>query len=163
NWIFGGSDTIVCEGTSYGEHKDGSWRADVPEWGAGRWCDVFEIRDFLIQRVFIYLDPDYAGKDTDRYPWLAEKVASTPARVPPLSVPHRAPIAAGSAPRHGPGQGPALPRHPERPGRRRYWVAEHHNMPGIASAATSVVIGHLAGGTSTIRVGAGGIMLPNHA
>ena len=48
-------------------------------------------------------------------------------------------------------------------GYRRYWVAEHHNMPGIASAATSVVIGHIAGGTTTIRVGAGGIMLPNHA
>lgn len=45
----------------------------------------------------------------------------------------------------------------------RYWLAEHHNMPGIASAATSVVIGHVAGGTSTIRVGAGGVMLPNHA
>jgi hypothetical protein len=42
----------------------------VPEWGAGRWCDVFEIRDFLIQRCFIYLDPDYAGGDTARYPWL---------------------------------------------------------------------------------------------
>ena len=42
----------------------------VPEWAAGRWCDVFEIRDFLIQRCFIYLDPDYAGKDTERYPWL---------------------------------------------------------------------------------------------
>jgi luciferase family oxidoreductase group 1 len=56
-----------------------------------------------------------------------------------------------------------LARHAERLGYRRYWVAEHHNMPGIASAATSVVIGHLAGGTSTIRVGAGGIMLPNHA
>jgi hypothetical protein len=41
--------------------------------GAGRWCDVFEIRDFLIQRVFIYLDPDYAGTDTDRYPWLAAR------------------------------------------------------------------------------------------
>ncbi len=56
-----------------------------------------------------------------------------------------------------------LARHTERWGYRRYWVAEHHNMPGIASAATSVVIGHIAGGTSTIRVGAGGIMLPNHA
>jgi hypothetical protein len=71
NWIFGGSDTIVCEGTSYGEHQDGPWRAAVPEWGAGRFCDVFEIRDFLIQRCFIYIDPDYAGKDKDRYPWLA--------------------------------------------------------------------------------------------
>jgi luciferase family oxidoreductase group 1 len=56
-----------------------------------------------------------------------------------------------------------LARHAERLGYRRYWLAEHHNMPGIASAATAVVIGHVAGGTSTIRVGSGGIMLPNHA
>jgi luciferase family oxidoreductase group 1 len=56
-----------------------------------------------------------------------------------------------------------LARHAERLGFRRYWVAEHHNMPGIASAATAVVIGHIAGGTTRIRVGAGGIMLPNHA
>jgi luciferase family oxidoreductase group 1 len=56
-----------------------------------------------------------------------------------------------------------LARHAERLGYNRYWLAEHHNMPGIASAATSVVIGHVAAGTSTIRVGAGGIMLPNHA
>ena len=70
NWIFSGSDTLVAEGTSSGEHHDGSWRAGVPEWGAGRWCDVFEIRDWKIQRCFIYLDPDYAGKDTARYPWI---------------------------------------------------------------------------------------------
>jgi hypothetical protein len=75
NWIFSGGDTIVAEGTSYGEHRDGPWRAGVPEWGAGRWCDVFEIRDFKIQRVFIYLDPDYAGRDIERYPWLAEQGA----------------------------------------------------------------------------------------
>jgi luciferase family oxidoreductase group 1 len=56
-----------------------------------------------------------------------------------------------------------LARHAERLGYRRYWLAEHHNMPGIASAATAVVIAHVAGGTRTIRVGAGGIMLPNHA
>jgi luciferase family oxidoreductase group 1 len=56
-----------------------------------------------------------------------------------------------------------LARHAERWGYTRFWVAEHHNLPGVASAATSVVIGHIAGGTSTIRVGAGGIMLPNHA
>ena len=56
-----------------------------------------------------------------------------------------------------------LARHAERLGYKRYWLAEHHNMPGIASAATSVVIAHVAAGTSTIRVGAGGIMLPNHA
>ena len=74
--IFSGGDTIVAEGTSYGEHQDGAWRAGLPDWGAGRWCDVFEIRDFLIQRVFIYLDPDYAGKDTERYPWLAAKLAA---------------------------------------------------------------------------------------
>jgi hypothetical protein len=77
NWIFTGTDLFACEGTSYGEHADGSWRAGVPEWGAGRWCDVFEVRDFLIQRCFIYLDPDYAGKDTARYPWLAGKAASS--------------------------------------------------------------------------------------
>ncbi len=57
----------------------------------------------------------------------------------------------------------SLAQHAERLGYYRYWVAEHHNMPGIASAATAVVIGHIAGGTKTIRVGAGGIMLPNHA
>lgn len=56
-----------------------------------------------------------------------------------------------------------LAQHAERCGFHRYWVAEHHNMPGIASAATSVVIAHIASATSTIRVGAGGIMLPNHA
>jgi len=56
-----------------------------------------------------------------------------------------------------------LAQHAEKWGYRRYWLAEHHNMPGIASAATAVVIAHVAGGTRHIRVGAGGIMLPNHA
>jgi luciferase family oxidoreductase group 1 len=56
-----------------------------------------------------------------------------------------------------------LARHAEEWGYRRFWLAEHHNMPGIASAATSVVIGHVAGATKSIRVGAGGIMLPNHS
>jgi luciferase family oxidoreductase group 1 len=56
-----------------------------------------------------------------------------------------------------------LARHAEEWGYHRYWLAEHHNLPGIASAATSVVIGYIAGGTKRIRVGAGGIMLPNHA
>ena len=69
NWIMTGGDLFACEGRSHGEHKDGEWRAGVTH--AGRWCDVFEVRDFLIQRCFIYLDPDYAGKDTDRYPWLS--------------------------------------------------------------------------------------------
>jgi hypothetical protein len=71
NWIFSGSDLVVCEGTSHGEHADGAWRAGVPTWGAGRFCDVFEIRDWQIHRLYIYLDPDYAGRDTARYPWLA--------------------------------------------------------------------------------------------
>ena len=56
-----------------------------------------------------------------------------------------------------------LARHAEQWGYTRYWVAEHHNMPGVASAATSVVIGHIAAGTQRIRVGSGGVMLPNHA
>lgn len=57
----------------------------------------------------------------------------------------------------------ALARHAEALGYRRYWLAEHHNMPGIASAATAVVIGHVAAATNRIRVGSGGVMLPNHA
>jgi hypothetical protein len=69
NWVMTGTDVFACEGTSAGEHRDGAWRAGVTH--AGRWCDVFEVRDFLIQRCFIYLDPDYAGRDTDRYPWLS--------------------------------------------------------------------------------------------
>src|SRR4051794_27655120 len=56
-----------------------------------------------------------------------------------------------------------LAQHAEKLGYRRYWLAEHHNMPGIASAATSIVIGHVASGTKTIRVGSGGVMLPNHS
>ena len=56
-----------------------------------------------------------------------------------------------------------LARHAEALGYHRFWLAEHHNMPGIASAATAVVVGHVAAGTRTIRVGSGGIMLPNHA
>ncbi|MBP3040037.1 LLM class flavin-dependent oxidoreductase [Bacillaceae bacterium Marseille-Q3522] len=56
-----------------------------------------------------------------------------------------------------------LAQHAENWGYTRYWLAEHHNMPGIASSATSVIIGHVAAGTSTIRVGSGGVMLPNHA
>jgi luciferase family oxidoreductase group 1 len=56
-----------------------------------------------------------------------------------------------------------LAQHAEKWGYNRYWLAEHHNMTGIASSATSVVIGHVAAGTSHIRVGSGGIMLPNHS
>lgn len=73
NWVFSGSDVVVCEGTSHGEHRDGLWLVGTPEWGAGRWCNVFEIRDWKIERCFVYLDPDYAGKDTKRYPWLPQE------------------------------------------------------------------------------------------
>lgn len=82
---------------------------------------------------------------------------------PPLSVLDLVPVMAGSTPRQALLQSADLARHAERLGFTRYWVAEHHNMTGIASAATSVVIGHLAAATETIRVGAGGIMLPNHS
>ena len=80
-----------------------------------------------------------------------------------LSVLDLSPITQGATAADAFNNSLSLAQHAERLGYRRYWVAEHHNMPGIASAATAVVIGHLAGGTSTIRVGAGGIMLPNHA
>ena len=73
------------------------------------------------------------------------------------------PIVAGGSVRQSLQNTLDLARHAERWGYRRYWLAEHHNMPGIASAATAVVIGHVAGGTATIRVGSGGIMLPNHS
>ena len=80
-----------------------------------------------------------------------------------LSVLDLAPIVEGSDASQALSNTLDLARHAESLGYRRYWLAEHHNMPGIASAATSVVIAHVAAGTSTIRVGAGGIMLPNHA
>ena len=80
-----------------------------------------------------------------------------------LSILDLAPIVEGGSAGESLRNSLDLVRHAERWGYHRYWVAEHHNMKGIASSATSVVIGYLAGGTSTIRVGAGGIMLPNHA
>ncbi|MCH9674607.1 MAG: LLM class flavin-dependent oxidoreductase [Gammaproteobacteria bacterium] len=80
-----------------------------------------------------------------------------------LSILDLSPIVEGGGPGESLNNSRDIARHAEQWGYHRYWVAEHHNMPGIASAATSVVIGHIAGGTNTIRVGAGGIMLPNHA
>ena len=80
-----------------------------------------------------------------------------------LSVLDLAPITEGSDASQALANALDLARLAERLGYRRFWLAEHHNMPGIASAATSVVIAHVAAGTSTIRVGAGGNMLPNHA
>ncbi|MBX3264984.1 MAG: LLM class flavin-dependent oxidoreductase [Labilithrix sp.] len=81
----------------------------------------------------------------------------------PLSILDLVPVVQGSTPRRALQCSLDLAQHAERLGYTRYWVAEHHNMAGIASAATSVVIGYLAGGTKTLRVGAGGIMLPNHS
>jgi luciferase family oxidoreductase group 1 len=81
----------------------------------------------------------------------------------PLSILDLAPITQGSDAAAALRHSLDLARHAEQWGYTRFWVAEHHNMPGIASAATAVVIAHIARGTKTIRVGAGGIMLPNHA
>ena len=81
----------------------------------------------------------------------------------PLSVLDLAPITAGSDAAEALQRSRDLAQHAERWGYHRFWLAEHHGIPGIASAATAVVMAHVAGGTSTIRVGAGGIMLPNHS
>ncbi len=81
----------------------------------------------------------------------------------PFSVLDLAPIVEGATPADALRNSLDLARHVERLGYQRFWLAEHHNAVGIASAATAVVIAHVAAGTSTIRVGAGGIMLPNHA
>jgi luciferase family oxidoreductase group 1 len=81
----------------------------------------------------------------------------------PFSILDLAPIVEGGTAAQAFRNSLDLAQHAERWGYDRYWLAEHHNMPAVASAATAVVIAHVAGGTSTIRVGAGGIMLPNHA
>jgi luciferase family oxidoreductase group 1 len=81
----------------------------------------------------------------------------------PFSVLDLSPVVKGSTPAQAFRNTLDLARHVERAGYQRFWLAEHHNMPGIASAATAVLIGHVAGGTTTIRVGSGGVMLPNHA
>jgi luciferase family oxidoreductase group 1 len=83
--------------------------------------------------------------------------------MPPLSILDLAFVPEGATAADALAHSLDLARHAERLGYHRFWLAEHHNMIGIASAATSVVIGYLAGGTSRIRVGAGGIMLPNHS
>jgi luciferase family oxidoreductase group 1 len=88
---------------------------------------------------------------------------STQAPRIPYAVLDLAPVTEGSTPAESFANSLDLARHAESLGYSRYWLAEHHNMPGIASAATAVLIGHIAGGTSRIRVGAGGVMLPNHA
>ncbi len=83
--------------------------------------------------------------------------------MPTFSILDLSPIPAGSDASRSLSNTLDLAQHAERWGYKRYWLAEHHGMPGIASAATAVVIAHVAGGTRTIRVGAGGVMLPNHA
>jgi luciferase family oxidoreductase group 1 len=81
----------------------------------------------------------------------------------PFSVLDLSPIVEGGDARRALDETLALAKAADRLGYRRFWLAEHHNMPGIASASTAVLIGHVAAGTRTIRVGSGGIMLPNHA
>ena len=81
----------------------------------------------------------------------------------PLSILDLAPIAEGSDAAQALRNSLDLAQHAEGWGYRRYWVAEHHNMDGVASSATAVLVGHIAGGTTSIRVGSGGVMLPNHA
>lgn len=81
----------------------------------------------------------------------------------PFSILDLAPIVEGGSASQAFNNSLELAKHVENLGYLRFWVAEHHNMPGIASSATSVLIAYLAGGTSTIRIGSGGIMLPNHA
>jgi luciferase family oxidoreductase group 1 len=81
----------------------------------------------------------------------------------PLSILDLAPIVEGSDAANALRNSLDLAQHAERWGYRRFWLAEHHNMDGVASSATAVLIAHVAGGTQTIRVGSGGVMLPNHA
>src|SRR5215203_4571816 len=83
--------------------------------------------------------------------------------MPRLSILDLALIPEGKTPSDALKNSLDLAQHAERWGYHRFWLAEHHNMSGIASAATAVVIGHVAGGTTRIRVGAGGVMLPNHS
>lgn len=81
----------------------------------------------------------------------------------PFSVLDLAPIPKGTTPRNAFHHSLNLAQHAKKWGYHRYWLAEHHNMTGIASAATSVLIGYLAFGTARIRLGSGGVMLPNHS
>lgn len=95
---------------------------------------------------------------------LAARCAETKEKPMPLySLLDLCPVNSGEHPGNALHNTLDLAQHAEKLGYHRYWLAEHHNMPGIASAATSVVIGHVAAGTQKIRVGSGGIMLPNHA
>ena len=94
---------------------------------------------------------------------MSELEPSPPIPRPALSVLDLAPVGAGSTPAIALAGSVALARLAERLGYQRLWVAEHHNMPGIASSSPAVLIAHLAASTETLRIGAGGVMLPNHA
>ncbi|MFY0310454.1 nuclear transport factor 2 family protein [Leisingera sp. D0M16] len=72
-WVLADGPLLAAEGESDGVHRDGAWRAGEPESGAGRWCDVFEFAGKKISRCYIYLDPDYGGRDTARYQWLTAR------------------------------------------------------------------------------------------
>ena len=89
--------------------------------------------------------------------------SSVPMTVIPYSILDLSPIVEGAKAADALRNSASLARLAEKLGYNRYWVAEHHNMPGIASAATAVVIAHIASSTHAMRVGAGGVMLPNHA
>jgi luciferase family oxidoreductase group 1 len=90
-------------------------------------------------------------------------VRSVPSTTVPISILDLAPVGRGSTPADALRNSTELVREAERLGYHRHWVAEHHNMPGIASSSPPVLLAHLAAATSTIRVGSGGVMLPNHA
>ena len=103
---------------------------------------------------------------SDGWPWRCRfplDTTSTTAPLVPLSVLDLAPVPAGSTAAEALANSVELARHVERLGYTRHWVAEHHNMAGIASSSPPVLIAHLANATTTLRVGAGGVMLPNHA
>ena len=120
NWVMTGTDVFACEGTSAG----GTRRRASGGPGsahAGRWCDVFEVRDFLIQRCFIYLDPDYAGRDTQRYPWLSAN-GRDPVEADGLSA-----LAGRSAPRLAEASGRAR-RSPAGPAARRRATASRSSV-----------------------------------
>ncbi len=95
-------------------------------------------------------------------PAVVPRVSSPDPLAVPLSVLELAPVASGGTVRDALQTTTALAQHVEKLGYHRFWVAEHHNMPGIASSAPAVLIGHVAAATSTLRVGSGGVMLPNH-
>src|SRR3546814_8118012 len=105
---------------------------------------------------------DGHGKTPDR-PDIDGEPLSPESTMIPYSLLDLAPVTEGSTPREAFANTLDLARHAEALSSHRYWLAEHHNMPGIASAATAVLIGTVAGGTSTIRVGGGGVMRPNPA